>query len=113
MCPLYLNHVSDKWNAPKTRLPGWGAEGVLPQRGLVPRRRFAVGRVPDFAPFFDGGLDRGHAAAAGPDEFLEDAEDQADGAGDHQDHADRVDADSLDVDVGRELEDRADGDKKD
>src|SRR3954454_1697678 len=78
---------------------------------LVARRGVAVGGGPDLAPFFHWrAFDR---AAAGPDDFLEEPDQEADGAGDHEDDADRVDGDALDVDVGRELEDRSDRDYED
>ncbi len=76
-------------------------------------KRLVLRRLADFAAFFDRGAGWDlFAAAAGPDRVLEEPEDEAGGSGDHQDQADRVDADPLDVDVGRELEDRADGNQE-
>lgn len=71
---------------------------------LVPRRLF-----PNFAAFFDRrDLAWGDCSgSAGPDDFLEEADQEAGGAGDHEDHADGVYGDALDVEVGCELEDRA------
>jgi len=86
------------------------AGGVGDRGGLVPRR--------DFAPFLgDRGIAIGErrfaaASAVGPDRLLEEGEDEARGAGDHQDDPDRIEAHALNMDVGGELENRANGDQE-
>src|SRR4051812_20523469 len=81
------------------------------RKRLVARRQVAAFLRDPFDPFFwrHDGAARG---APGPNHLLEEAEDEAGGTGDHQDHADGVKADALNMDVGRELEDRANSDQK-
>jgi hypothetical protein len=76
---------------------------------LVARWQVAAFLRDPFHTFFwrdDGTAGR----ASGPDHLLEEAEDEAGGTGNHQDHADGVEADALNMDVGRELEDCANSD---
>jgi hypothetical protein len=81
------------------------------QGRLIARRQVAAFLGDPFDPFFwrdDGAA----GSASGPDHLLEKTEDEAGRTGDHQDHADGVEADALNVDVGRELENRANSDQE-